>query len=396
MDCVQMRGERSIMGSSSRKHRGTPRGLMRGLPVAALLAATVAVAACGSSAPEPDTGAAAQDGASASPVVQEAADAVKKASAPLTSWPGPTEPVKAVKGKKVGIITCGAFENCIRMGQGVVDAAEALGWSTMKFDPQLYTPGELNGAVERMLGSGADIIVDAGALPRATFAPSMAAARKKGALFMSLRAGDGGDENVEVGDPDERFMGQMAADWIIADSKGTGQVITITDNEYAAAQLVEKSFREALAKCTGCKAEGTADVISAKFATDTAPSTISLLRRFPKVKYVFASYDGQARLAAQAAKQIGRNDVKTLATGGEKATREQIMAGNGQDISISLAHEWSGWAVVDAALRILNKQPVIEKPGVPGQLTDKSNADHQFTGDVDYEAEYRKLWGLDG
>jgi 2-polyprenyl-6-methoxyphenol hydroxylase-like FAD-dependent oxidoreductase len=98
--------------------------------------------------------------------------------------------------------------------------------------------------------------------------------------------------------------------------------------------------------------------------------------------------------AGQGIRQAGKaGTVKMVGAEGDPNGIEGVQNG-GQAVDLATVPPWGGWAAVDLLVRHMAGSPV-ETAELPQRLFDKSNvpSGKGWSGDVDYTAAYKELWG---
>jgi ribose transport system substrate-binding protein len=120
----------------------------------------------------------------------------------------------------------------------------------------------------------------------------------------------------------------------------------------------------------------------------------SSLSRHPDATYLVAPFDSNAFFSSEGVRQAGRTGtVKVTGYEGDPQTIAAIRAG-AQSMTIANPAEWMGWQAADELARAFAGEKAANVP-VPFRLIDAENAPNTegWTGDLDYAAEFRKLWG---
>jgi ribose transport system substrate-binding protein len=323
--------------------------------------------------------------------------------APVTSWTGPTDPVKAPKGKNVQVISCATVAPACRdLAMGAVHAAQALGWKATYIDGKASIEGYVN-AFQTALNANPDAIV-AVALPESQLQTYIAKAHAKNIPVVGVTVTPEKISNPK-GHYDsyvtfrEDSNALLEANWVIADSDGKAKLAFLWDrgypflvNELAAEQKVFK-------QCSGCKVE---EVAYREFATAGNPVrtqqlATSLLQRHPDLEYILLPYGVNAQSVALAAKSLGRN-VKVVSKNADP-TNVRLVHSGVLALEVGSSTEWSGWGAIDDVVRLLNGQKPggIESHNVPLHYYVQSNAPasgtYDFTKFFDFKSQYLKLWG---
>jgi ABC-type sugar transport system substrate-binding protein len=323
--------------------------------------------------------------------------------APVTSWTGPTDPVKAPAGKNVQVISCATVAPACRdLANGAVHAAQALGWKASYIDGKASIEGYVN-AFQTALNRNPDAIV-AVALPESQLQTYIARAHAKDIPVVGVTV-----TPEKISNPNGHYDSYVTfredsnallqATWVINDSKGTGKVAFLWDRGYPFLVNQLQAELKVLKRCTGCKVE---EVAYREFATAGNPVrtqqlATSLLQRHPDVEYVLLPYGVNAQSVALAAKTLGR-DVKVVSKNADP-TNVRLVHSGVLAAEVGSSTEWSGWGAIDDVVRLLNgKKPGgIAAHNVPLHYFVKSNAPASGTFDYtkffDFKSQYLKLWG---
>ena len=128
---------------------------------------------------------------------------------------------------------------------------------------------------------------------------------------------------------------------------------------------------------------------------------MSYLRSHPQVNYVYAPYDPSAVAMVTAIQGAGMaSKVKLFSYLGNQQNLGFVKDGQVQAVDGAVDNTYNGYAVVDQAIRLLDKMP-LAKPyneNVPIQVLDAGNVGNsakKATGWVapyNYESRFVKLW----
>lgn len=327
----------------------------------------------------------------------DTAAAITAARAPLAAWPGPDAPVKVKAGKTVFVVTCSSQGiGCVRAANGVSEAGKALGWTVQVIDGR-GDPGAWNGAILSAIAAGANGIVLA-AVPPMLVGDALEQAKAAGIAVVSAFNPEPTDADSLFAyvRPDHEAQGRLAADWVAGDSGGDAKVLLVEDNQFPELALRSKGFKEELAAaCPGCTIVEPIESTIGTMAQRLPGAVASALSRHPEADYLVAPFDSNAFFAGEGVRQAGRDGtVKVAGYEGDPQTIQAIRDG-GQAMTIANPAEWMGWQAADELARAFAGAPAAEVP-VPYRLLDAENAPETagWTGDLDYRAAFKKLWGL--
>ena len=374
---------------------------------------TVVLAACGSDSGSTDTAASETSASAESESGGESGGidyaAMLKESKEMVppEFEGPTEPAAAKPGVKVGIISCGQLlQGCVEQAKGAEDAAKIAGWVPRLFDGKLE-PTTQNAQILNALSWGAEVILLVAVDPNAV-QTGLSAAKKKGALIASTSNGLS-DPNETVEPPagnvwpafdvsaDFKLAGEKQAEWIVADSEGTANVVVYGGKEFPSVVAQQPGVLKVLEECEGCTVSEVQYFTASQIATTLGQEVVSYLRTHPDVDYVFSPYDPASTGMVPAIQNAGLGDrVKLVSFLGNEANLKYIEEGNVQAASGALAQKYMGFGAIDQSIRSLNGQPLFEPLGenTPTQLLTKEDLPPNLVWEppFDYVQKFTELW----
>ncbi len=322
-------------------------------------------------------------------------------------WPGPTTPAKAPKGIKVGIIPCGVqFRGCNAPALGAAEAAKALGWTVTSYDGA-GTQEKQNSSILDALSSGANLILTTAIDPN-FMQLALSKAKEAGVPVISSSTGTdtpnpvikpSGDGLKYVTDVGTDFIGvgRELGDYVAKESGGKANVVVYEDEEFPSAVNSDIGFVEALKKCAGCKVSEYQKFTASQIGA-VGQMVVGYLQTHPDVDWVYAPYDPSAAVMVNAIVQAGLQDkVKLVSIVGSAQNIDFIREGRVQVADGAFDNFYMGWAQVDQAIRVLNKQPLIEPNDerTPYAVITKDNLPPpggEYGAKVDFRAAFLKLW----
>ncbi len=374
------------------------------LAVGLVLVAALVLSACGSSSD--NTSSSSSEGSGeASSAVSQAKAAVEAAEAPVTKWTGPTSSPTPAKGKSIYVINCGPPEGCQRLDTAAMEAIKAIGWQ----GTLLKTEGEVSeysAAVRQAVDRHADgIVLDA--VPPTVIAQAVNAAKEAGIPVVSNVSGatpPSSAANFKGGfftevDADNETAGKLAADWIISDTEGDADVGSFFTPDFPVLEKRMNAFKAEMAKCEGCKVYPPVTVPVTEWESEGPAAVAQFLRANPSVNYFFSTADAPVTYEAQGIATAGKTgQVPIVSTEGNAPNLEMIREGGPEVATAASPLEWDAWASIDQ----LNRAFAGEEPakqwepgggGIPIKLISKNNLPEKtWSGDLDYKAEFEKLW----
>ena len=329
-------------------------------------------------------------------LADDKSNAVDAARAPVTKWPGPAVAVKPETGKTVYVITCASQGiGCVRAAKGVEEAGAALGWTVRTIDGQ-GDPATWNKGIQSAVAAKANGIVLAAVPPMLVGDALEKAAAAKITVVSVFNPLPAKKDNVfAYVRPVHADQGKLAADWVAVDSQGKGKVILVSDKVFP--ELLERvnGFTAELAKCEDCKIVETVDSTIAEMAQRLPGAIAAALSRHPDAEYVISPFDSNGFFASEGVRQAGKaGKVKVASYEGDPQAIAAIRDGK-YAMTIADPAEWMGWQATDELVRAFAAQPAADTP-VAYRLIEKDNAPTTagWMGDVDFRAEYKRLWGL--
>ena len=207
--------------------------------------------------------------------------------------------------------------------------------------------------------------------------------------------------HISAGDQESQAI---AADWIIADSKGTAQVLgTVVQDDTGSRQDIDLGSAPEFAKCPGCK------VTTATYTSSTVPSVPSIvssaLLSHSNVNYGFPQFDFLVPLFKSGAQTAGfTKKMKIVSTNAVLADLQLVKSG-GQAADIGANRNYAGWNSMDTMLRLLKGLPLSKTSTVPQRVFDSKNINSitltaaaagtgEWWGPLDYQKSFQALWSL--
>jgi ribose transport system substrate-binding protein len=357
-------------------------------------------AACGDDDSEPS---------SSEPAKTEAAsdsggsnDALEKAKAEITEFPGPSSSPAPEGGKEVVVVTCAAVANCQRTADGAVEAGEVLGWNVRVVDGK-GDPAVWNAAIGTAIADKADgIILAAVVPPLVANAVTQAKAAKIPVVSVWLPSAiPGTPEGTVYGwvEPPLAEEGKTMADWVIEDSGGEAKIVQLVEPAFPDIKIRDDAFAAQIkSACQGCEILETVKFSLATEAQELPQAVVSALQKNPTADYVVAPFDNAALFAAQGIGQAGKGgSVKLVGYEGEADALGRIRDGQGQVADIAHSGQWTGFQAMDLLNRAFAGEEPINLP-IASRLFDSTNIDSiefekGWQGDVDFRGRYAELWG---
>jgi ribose transport system substrate-binding protein len=369
------------------------------LPAATCVVA-LALSACGAGERQQSTASGSGDTAK---VVADAQAALKPVSTPINEWTGPDESPKAARGKKIWVISCAQASNCAIDTEAAAEGAKAIGWTATIFDGQ-GDPARYNQGIRNAVADKADGIVLI-SVPTGLVQDALRFAKDHKVPVVNAASQDTKDTETDplvfanVVHP-WADQGTWLGQWLVADSKGTAQVVIFRDDEFSGVKLRQDKVVEELKKCSGCSVldENKLSIADATSSRMTQITKAEIDRFGPKLKYIVSPFGTVESFIVPAIKAAGRNDIKVVGYDGNKQQTAFCDEGTVGAIAVTLLG-WTGWAGVDQMNRAFNGQPAVEE-NVKGFLATHDNKTcpagqlAESLVKFDYKFKFKELWAV--
>jgi DNA-binding LacI/PurR family transcriptional regulator len=365
--------------------------------VAAAVALTVALGACGSSDNGGDNASAGAGSNGGSP--QLAAETKKLEVRPTKI--GITEPIKGgvPTGKNVVFLQC-AFPDCAQTGKAVQTAASKVGWSLTRI-PMGTSPEKIAAAWRTALQKNPDAIINSGAYPQAFYKRYLdeAVARKLPLVaFAEAHQGDPWTLVVGSGDGVGTATADIAAKYV-ASKISEGSVMAITIPGIGVIESEVAAFKERLPQyCPKCTVD-TLEVPPASIGTDAGKRIASYLQSHRDTKFAFLSV---IDLVIGLKSALAAAGVKPVPLIGQSTSGVGLDAIDNQDAGIEATTAYpafdGAYRAIDALARTFRGQSVTpdEDATFTHWLITKSNVtkERPLPAVKDYAQQFEALWGL--
>jgi ribose transport system substrate-binding protein len=392
---------------------------------AAVLLATgalaLAFAACGDSdSPSSSSGstssAPASTGDGGNAKLDEAKAIVEKASGPQEFVaPGPPiEDASSLKGRTIYWIgNANQVPILQRMLTAGKDAAQVLGMNVIVGDAK-GQPSVLLSEIDKAISRKVDAIVTT-SFSADSISAGLKAAKDAGIPVILSYAGDPGlptDAEKALGVVSKptycySCSGKIAAALSVVDAAESNveeiSAVSFQAPESPNSVLGAEGYADELERlCTGtCKVK-LEDAPVAKWNTSLTQQTESIVRRDPKLNYMYASFDNILDWAIPGIQNVNANDrIKAIGYNGSTVPMENLKAGSGPVLGeIWSPGAWSGWSIVDSVARALTDMDPTTVPITQDRLFLTEDAksldiddEASWYGDLNLESEFKTLWG---
>jgi ribose transport system substrate-binding protein len=343
-------------------------------------------------------------------VPQVVLDRVAKAkNLPEFEAAGPPIDAKKTAGKKMFVIPQVANPFHESVVDAMKEAATSVGMEVTLY-PTQGQPSQWIQGMDSAVAAGVDLINLVGIDPR-LLQPQLDAAKRAGIPVVSTHIYDNSAKQAPECDGCHSLTalvpgpfyeaGEVAADWIIADSKGRANLLVVGAPDVPVSagtvSLIEKRFSE---QCTNCTIS-VINVPAADWNTKVQREIQTALTRDPSISYVYPLYDAMVAGAVPAVRAAGMTGkVKVGSYNGSPFALKFIQDGDIVAMNVGEDSVGIGYASMDQSFRILLGEPLVEAR-TPIRLWDTTNVVESGTPPVTAKGYgdalkrgYEKLWGL--
>jgi ABC-type sugar transport system substrate-binding protein len=308
------------------------------------------------------------------------------------------------QGKKVVLLSNG-IEIVQQTGAGIKAAAEALGWSFSTLTYDQNNPATINSSMLAAIGKGADVVMLT-ATDTSIYSNALKEARKKGTAIIDISSGnkptDGVTALVNNASQNGPVWGKIAALGILADAAKAGTVPNVGIVTTPVFQTIlgptdDAASAAVKANCSSCGVDSIQVSPNDVFGGKTPAAVVSYLQRHPKVNYLLLGASIFDQGLQPALKAAGLDKIKIFGAAPLDAQLKAVAAGQeGGWVADPL--NVLGWMAVDAAARSFtgDDPTVYNKVGIPTYLITKANSSTGLQVPVDYQDQFKKMWGLGG
>ncbi|GAB2821847.1 substrate-binding domain-containing protein [Actinocorallia aurea] len=268
-------------------------------------------------------------------------------------------------------------------------------------------PSQISACVDQAVGARAGAIIgDSFPYGMAQNSLDKAVAQKIPVLITDQIRPDGVADSGQVAYlPGAVQQQEVLAEWVAADSGGTGNVIIsmLQDSPSAIAYVKDHALPKYAAVCAECEV-ALNEVSAANFQRIT-PTTSAALLRNPNANYLQVEFEDFLQPSLDAVQQANRGSSLKVAVSGATVSGLQIVRDGGPvKAALALHFPYQGWASLDQAMRMmLGAKP--QEYTTPVRLftsanvgeialTAEAQASGAWFGTPSYEDGFKKLWGV--
>jgi ribose transport system substrate-binding protein len=331
-------------------------------------------------------------------------------SAVLTSPPSEmtvTEPLPAPpEPKTVAFVNC-PVPACQVNEPHLQEALDALGWELTVITYDAAAPGS---AFQQAIDAGVDYIATSG-LPLAAIEEQVAEAQAAGIPIFEVYSTDtpGGEENnlfSQIGGASSvRVASDVLADWVIADSDGSANVVFVTIRDFPILVEEEDAVTAAFAdQCEGCTVE-TLPVTIADLGAGAVPQQVaSYVQSNPDVDYVWFSFSNASTGVSDALDGAGLLEGRNLVGMQHETPQLQEIVDGTNAAWTAVPYQYGMWLLADQMARhatgVWSSDLEATASVVPTWVVDSPEVAESllptegWPGPDGFKDSFRELWGV--
>lgn len=288
-------------------------------------------------------------------------------------------------------------------------AAKSAGFKKIYADNSDGTPAAYNDALAKAVEKS-DIVVMYGDINKDPIANEIELTQANGVKVLSAGyvGKDMKDHYVDYTIPiDYQLAGKLLADWAISKNKGKVNALAINNSDSTLSTSIYNGFADEFKKYVTSGYCTVQSGSSIEVENGLATKIKQALEKDPNLNYIIVLDETMINDAISAVDQIGKN-IKIIATGG--GTSAFTSAENGKiEMLVAQSYEWTAYAMVDYALRVIDKSELPDQQSVPVRVVTKDSIKsdlenteyegidgfYEICFGANFVTGYRKLWGLD-
>jgi ribose transport system substrate-binding protein len=305
------------------------------------------------------------------------------------------------KGKVIDFVQCGV-PACETERAILQQATDLLGWTLKPIDSGV-TPEEIKAAYDQAIKDEPDAVLSSGN-PRALFEPELKTLAQMKIPVVQAFVGDKPGNGITgvVGGPEaSEIEGAAEADYILSHSESEDtKVGLVYVNGFETTVVVANSLKKELeAQCGGCS---TAEVVVpvSSIGADLPQRVSSFLTSNPDVEWSSIAYSDLVVGLPTALKGAGVENAKLVTLNLSPAIAPYMAKGEYLQMGFDVSFPEAYWREIDLLARYFTGQPYDEDmddstlPYWAVTADSLPSSTEEFPAVVDYEAQYKKLWGL--
>ena len=254
-----------------------------------------------------------------------------------------------------------------------ISAAKSAGFKSVVANESNGTPSFFNDELEKSIQES-NIVLMYGDIDKDPIASAIEKTQANGIRVLS--AGNVGkdqkDHYVDYTIPiNYQLAGKLLADWVISANKAKVNALAINNSDSVLSSSIYKGFADEFQKYV---TSGYCNVLSGstlEVNNGLSAKIKQAIDKDPNINYIVVLDDSMIGDAVSGVDQSGKK-IKIVSTGGSTAAFDAAQNGS-IEMLVAQSYEWTAYAMVDYALRVLNGSALPQEQDVPVRvITSKS------------------------
>jgi ribose transport system substrate-binding protein len=195
--------------------------------------------------------------------------------------------------------------------------------------------------------------------------------------------------------------GYALAAQIYKNTNGHPRILIISNKEVGVIANRQRGTEQFVANCIAaggdCKIVDTQYFLFANLTTSVTGLVASELQKYPDTNAVWMAFDSTFSFIQAGVTQAGipKSKVGLYGFDGNRPNIADIRAGGYEKATMAGPFEWVGWAEIDGLNRLFHGQQPVNNVIVSRLITkDNLPPTDTYSGDVNFEPYYLKVWGV--
>ncbi|MHB1713167.1 MAG: hypothetical protein ACYCV7_17570, partial [Acidimicrobiales bacterium] len=155
---------------------------------------------------------------------------------------------------------------------------------------------------------------------------------------------------ASIGQASQAPVGNVLANWVIADSKGKANVVMFDVPSFPTLGAIASGFDQVLVHCAACSVTHVNATIPQVDGGQGTGLVVSALRRDSSARYLMVTYAPFSTGLASALTAAGIHGIKIAVASGSVLDQQAILQGT-ENATTTVGYFYSGWLIADAAAR---------------------------------------------
>lgn len=275
-------------------------------------------------------------------------------------------------------------------------AADSAGFKKVVKAKTDGTPALFNDALNAAITDKNDMVIMFGNINKDSISSEIEKTQANGIKIIS-----GGNAGLKENDHfvdntvpiNFQLIGEIMSDWSIVKQNGKVNALAINLSDSGASNSIYKGFSDEFKKYVSSGYCTTLNVTNAEVGNGLATKIKDALQEDPNLNSLIVFDDSMIDDAVSAIEQSGKS-IKIIATGGSKEAFDATQNSK-VEMLVAQSYEWTAYAMVDYALRVMSKSTLPEEQDVPIRVVtaDSINDELKKNNDDNIDGFYEICFG---